>query len=104
MTGHIKNFTTWVTGTDFFNGLTEEQQELLVKTGNEAGLYNNELQAAAIDGYKQQMIDAGVEITDLTPEQMDAWQAAAASFYDLGDEFGWTPGLYDTVKAAMGAK
>ena len=101
MTGHIKNFTTWCAGTDWFTSLTEDQQALLIKTGNEAGLYNNELQEAAIDGYKQKMIDAGVEITDLTPEQMAAWQEAAVSFYDLGDEFGWTPGLYDTVKAAM---
>ena len=46
----------------------------------------------------------GAALTDLTPEQMEQWQAAAVSFYDLGDDFGWTPGLYDTVKAAMGAK
>lgn len=102
MTGHIKNFTTWCAGADWFNSLTAEQQELLVKTGNEAGLYNNELQEAAIDGYKQKMIDAGVEITELTDEQMALWQEAALSFYDLGDEFGWSENLYETVRAAMG--
>ena len=102
MTGHIKNFTTWCAGADWFNSLTAEQQELLVKTGNEAGLYNNELQEAAIDGYKQKMIEAGVEITELTDEQMALWQEAALSFYDLGDEFGWSENLYETVRAAMG--
>ena len=102
MTGHIKNFTTWCAGADWFNSLTAEQQELLVKTGNEAGLYNNELKEAAIDGYKQKMIEAGVEITELTDEQMALWQEAALSFYDLGDEFGWSENLYETVRAAMG--
>lgn len=102
MTGHIKNFTTWCAGSDWFNSLTAEQQDLLVATGNEAGLYNNELQEAAIDGYKQKMIEAGVEITELTDDQMAEWQAAATSFYDLGAEFGWSEGLYATVKAAMG--
>ena len=100
MTGHIKNFTTWCAGTAWFQGLTEDQQALLIKTGNEAGLYNNEVQAAAIEGYRKQLEDAGVEITDLTAEEIEAWQEAARSFYDKGDEFGWTPGLYETVLEA----
>ena len=104
MTGHIKNFTTWCAGADWFNGLTAEQQELLIKTGNEAGLYNNQLQEAAIDDYKQKMIEAGVEITELTDEQMAMWQEAGRSFYDLGDEFGWSENLYETAKAATQKK
>ena len=54
------------------------------------------------DDPKQKMIEAGVEITELTDEQMALWQEAALSFYDLGDEFGWSENLYETVRAAMG--
>ncbi|MCI8423588.1 MAG: TRAP transporter substrate-binding protein DctP [Lawsonibacter sp.] len=102
MTGHIKNFTTWCIGTSYLNTLTADQQALLVKTGEEAGLYNNELQAAANDDYAQKMIDAGVEITELTEEQIAEWKAAAQSFYEMGSTFGWSDGLYQTTQAAMG--
>lgn len=101
MTGHIKNFTTWCIGTDFLATLTPEQQELLFSTGEEAGLHNNELQQAANDGYAQQMRDAGVEITDLSAEQISEWKAAAASFYEMGSTFGWSENLYETTQAAM---
>lgn len=102
MTGHIKNFTTWCIGTGYLNTLTPEQQELLVKTGEEAGLYNNQLQEAANDDYAQKMIDAGVEITELTEDQIAEWKAAAQSFYEMGSTFGWSDGLYETTQAAMG--
>ena len=103
-THHIYLVNVSVCSADWFNSLTAEQQELLIKTGNEAGLYNNELQEAAIDDYKQKMIDAGVEITELTDEQLALWQEAGRSFYDLGDEFGWSENLYETAKAATQKK
>ncbi len=102
MTGHIKNFTTWCIGTDFLNSLTDEQKEILFTTGEEAGLYNNELQEAANEDYAQKMIDAGVEITELTPEQIAEWKEAGKSFYEMGSTFGWSDGLYETTQAAMG--
>ncbi len=102
MTGHIKNFTTWCIGTSYLNTLTPEQQALLKSTGEEAGLYNNDLQAAASDDYKQKLVDAGVEITDLTADQVAQWKDAGRSFYDMGSTFGWSDGLYETTQAAMG--
>ena len=35
--GHVKNFTTWVVSADWFNSLTEEQQNWLLETATEAG-------------------------------------------------------------------
>ncbi len=102
MTGHIKNFTTWCIGTSFLNTLTPEQQELLKATGEEAGLYNNDLQTAANDEYAQMLTDAGVEIIELTEDQVSEWKAAGESFYELGSSFGWSDGLYETTQAAMG--
>ena len=37
---HIYDLTTWCCGDEFFSSLTEEQQELLMKTCEEAGVYN----------------------------------------------------------------
>ncbi|WP_320956312.1 C4-dicarboxylate TRAP transporter substrate-binding protein [Enterocloster asparagiformis] len=101
MTGHILNFTTWCIGTDYLNTLTPEQQELLYRTGEEAGLYNNEQQAAANDDYRKKLEDAGVTFTELTDEERALWKEASLSFYEKGSQFGWSEDLYNTVKAAV---
>ncbi len=102
--GHVKNFTTWVMSADLFNSLTPEQQELLVSTGEEAGLYNNELVDASEAEYLQMMKDEGVTVTELTDETLAGFKEKAQAFYEQGSTFGWSDGLYDTVRAAMGAE
>lgn len=102
--GHVLNFTTWVCGTTFFNSLTPAQQKLLVDSAEQAGLYNNELQKASEGSYLKKMTDEGVKVTEMTPESQKLFKDAAKSFYDKGKDFGWSDGLYDTVKKAMEAK
>lgn len=46
------------------------------------------------------MVADGVEVVDPSDEVVAAFQEKAKAFYDLG-VFGWSEGLYDTVKAAM---
>ncbi len=104
MDGHVKNFTTWVCSADWFNSLTPEQQQWLVETAQEAGEYNNEVQAASDGEYLQMLIDEGVTVVDPSEEVIAEFKAKAQPFYDMGSEFGWSDGLYDTVRAAMGAK
>lgn len=96
--GHVKNFTTWVCGSDFFNSLTEEQQTLLIETCEEAGLFNNDLQAEVFDETLQKFKDDGIEIIEVDIKE---FQDASASFYTLPEFSDWTPGLYDTVKAVI---
>jgi tripartite ATP-independent transporter DctP family solute receptor len=102
--GHVKNFTTWVCGTAFFDTLTEEQQELLISTGEEAGIYNNELVDDSEQDYLNKMKDEGVTVTEPSEEVLAEFKAKAQSFYEKGDVFGWSEGLYDTVKASMQAQ
>ena len=102
--GHVLNFSTWVMSADLFNSLTPEQQELLVSTGEEAGLYNNDLVDESNDEYLQKMKDEGVTVVEPTEEVLDGFREKAAAFYEKGDTFGWSDGLYDTVRAAMGAE
>lgn len=99
--GHVKNFTTLVCSEDWFNGLTEEQQELLVSTAKEAGLYNNEIQEIADKDYLDKMKEEGVTVVEPSEEVIAAFKEKVKPFYEMEDTFGWTPGLYDTVKAAM---
>jgi len=100
--GHVLNFTTLVCSADWYNSLTEEQQNALTETCKAAGEYNNELQAQADADYLQKMKDAGVEVVDPSDEVLDGFRSKAQAFYDMGSTFGWSDGLYDTVKAAMG--
>ena len=102
MDGHVLNFTNWVCSSMWFDSLTPEQQEALIETGKEAGVYNNELQAEADEYYKGLMIDEGVTVVEPTEEVLQGFRDKAKAFYDEGATFGWSDGLYDTVCAAMG--
>jgi TRAP-type transport system periplasmic protein len=96
---HIKNFTTWVTGTIFFDSLTAEQQKILIETGNEAGLYNNTLQEKATQETLEKFRAEGVEIIEINSAE---FQKAAEKFYTLPEFTSkWSQGLFEKVKAAM---
>ena len=99
--GHVKNFTTWVVSADWFNSLTEEQQNWLVETADEAGEYNNEVQQAAEADYLEKMKAEGVTVVDPSEEVLEGFKEKSKPFYDMFPQ--WTPGLYDTVRKAMGA-
>ena len=98
--GHVKNFTTLVCGTQFFNTLTPEQQKLLIETCEEAGLYNNEQQAASEKEVLEKFRNEGVTVVEPSNTVLQGFHDAAKKFYDLPD-FGWSKGLYETVKSAM---
>lgn len=93
---HILDYTCWVCGTDFFNTLTPEQQQILIEAGNEAGVYNNamldETTNKALEGLKA----AGVEVVEF---DRDSFVAASESFYaDPDIQAMWSEGLIDQVK------
>ena len=102
MDGHVLNFTNWVCSSMWFDSLTPEQQEALIETGKEAGVYNNELQAQADEYYKGLMIEEGVTVVEPTEEVLQGFRDKAKAFYDEGATIGWSDGLYATVCAAMG--
>ncbi|MBB6218517.1 tripartite ATP-independent transporter DctP family solute receptor [Anaerosolibacter carboniphilus] len=96
---HVKNFTTWICGTEFFNSLTPEQQQILMETGNEAGLYNNDLQEKVTQETLEKFKAEGVEIIEVN---QDEFRKAAEPFYTLPEFTSqWSEGLYDTVKESM---
>ena len=102
LTGHVHNFTTWVTSADWFATLTPEQQDALRTSMYQAGIYNNVLAEQADITYLQALEDAGITVTLPSPEVLEGFRERARSFYDLGDTFGWSEGLYERVLQAMG--
>jgi tripartite ATP-independent transporter DctP family solute receptor len=102
MDGHVMNFTTWVCSADYFKSLSPEQQKALVEACVEAGKYNNELQSASESDYLKMMEDEGVITVKPSEAVLKGFREKSKEFYTKGDVFGWSAGLYDTVKAAMG--
>ena len=98
---HVYQIQFVVIGTDFFNSLTEQQQQWLVETGTEAGQYQNELMQAAEEANIQELKDRGVEIVEV---DFDAFAEAAKSFYtDSETSAPWSDGLYDRVMEIINA-
>ncbi len=97
--GHIKNFTTLICGVEFFNSLTPEQQQILIDTGYEAGLYNNELQEKVAEETLEKFKAEGVEIIEVDVKE---FKEASKEFYNLPEFTSqWSEDLYNTVKDAM---
>lgn len=100
--GHIKNFTTFVVGTVFFNSLTAEQQKILLESAHEAGLYNNSIQSEKEAEARAKLETAGVAFYTPTAAEKKMFQDAALQFYSYPEIAGnWTPGLHETVKAII---
>jgi tripartite ATP-independent transporter DctP family solute receptor len=100
--GHIKNFTTFVVGTVFFNSLTAEQQKILLESAHEAGLYNNSIQSEKEAEARAKLEAGGVTFYTPTAAEKKMFQDAALQFYSYPEIAGnWTPGLHETVKAII---
>lgn len=93
---HILDYTCWVCGTDFFNTLTPEQQQILVDAGNEAGLFNNQMLEETTNKALEDLKAAGVEVVDF---DRDSFVAACESFYEDPEiKAMWSEGLIDQIK------
>ena len=96
---HILDYTCWVMGTEFFNTLTPEQQQILIEAGNEAGVYNNNMLEETTAKALEDLKAAGVEVVDF---DRDSFVAASESFYEDPDiKAMWSEGLIDTIKAII---
>ena len=64
---------------DWFNSLTEEQQNWLVETAQEAGEYNNQVLQEAEQEYLQLMVDEGVTVVDPSEEVLEGFRGKSSS-------------------------
>lgn len=66
---------------DWWNGLPEEFQAIIMECATEMGAYNDELIDANSDAAKQKIIDSGAEVYVPTADELAAFQAAVAGVY-----------------------
>lgn len=104
MTAHVKMPIQWITNEDFFQSLTPEQQQWLCETGDEAGLYNNQLQDEMLEQYISDMEANGVTIIDLSDEERAKFAEACNALYEDPDiTAGWRDDLHGYIRSLLEA-
>lgn len=97
--GHIRDLSSICIGTQFFNSLTKEQQDLLISTCTEAGEYQNKLAAKADEECIEKFKKEGVTITEI---DFDEFQKAAEPFYSDKTLLNtWSEGLVERIKSII---
>ncbi|WP_052126136.1 TRAP transporter substrate-binding protein [Ureibacillus massiliensis] len=79
---HVYASGSIVINTDKFNSLTKEQQEIFKSVGAEIQAWQIEENRKATEEYIQKIKDVGVEVTELTEEQIKAFQEFGLSQWD----------------------
>lgn len=80
-TGHIFDPEILVINKDFFEGLPEEDQEIIQSSADEAIAHLRELNANLDEELRQNLENEGAIIRDLSEEEHAAWVEASIPFY-----------------------
>ncbi len=97
MTGHFTAFVMWPINANYFNKLPADVQKLLLEEGKRAGDEMTRLTLDLQNDYMSKFKAAGVQF--VTDVDINAFQKATNSVYSAFPK--WTPGLHDTVLAAI---
>jgi TRAP-type C4-dicarboxylate transport system substrate-binding protein len=94
---HVKEPGLIICGTDFFNTLSAEQQNILIQQAEESGKYQRSLLEKTSIESKAKLAAAGVIFTKI--DRLEFIAAVDKNYYPLFTD--WTPGLKDTLKAII---
>jgi TRAP-type C4-dicarboxylate transport system substrate-binding protein len=86
----------WPMNINFFNRLPADVQKVLLEEGTKGGAEQTRLTLSLNDDFMAKLKGAGVSFVDVDNA---AFQRATASVYKAFPK--WTPGLHDTVMAAL---
>lgn len=81
-TGHVYTPFLIMMSQQTFDGLSAADQKIVQEAAKAAGDYDRVINREYDDFAKAQLAAAGMEITDLTPEQLQVFQDATQSVYD----------------------
>jgi len=80
-TGHIYDPDIMITNKDFFEGLSDEDQEIIQTSIDEAIDYLRDLNSDLDNELREKLEAEGAIITDLSAEEREAWVDALIPFY-----------------------
>jgi tripartite ATP-independent transporter DctP family solute receptor len=90
-TGHVFSVTLLLTNKKFIEGLPADLREIVIKAAKDTAIKQRELIAAEENGYKEQLIAAGMKTNELSAEDKKPFVEAAQKVYaqfeaELGKE------------------
>lgn len=97
MTGHFTNWISPIMSAQVFNALPADLQEIVLEEAELAGEIITAITLDREQGFRDKLQAAGVTFVD--DVDRDAMRERTKGVYLEFDE--WTPGLYDTVRAAI---
>jgi tripartite ATP-independent transporter DctP family solute receptor len=99
LTAHQKNFSVFITGTKFFNALSNQQKRTIMESGDEAALFSNkrlEVQTARmISEFKK----SGCKIIKVNTSKFSKKVLPLYEEYETSGK--WTPGLYKKIQSIV---
>jgi len=102
MIDYIRMPIQWITSETWFESLTDEQQQILCETGEEAGLFHNQKQDEMGDQYVSDMKANGVEFIYPNDAELARFKDAALKIYSNPDvTANWSDGLYDNIRGMI---
>lgn len=97
-TRHVYTPFVWMMSQELYDSMSPECQQVVTEAAEAAGAYNRTISREYSDFALQQLIDSGMEITDLSPEQLAAFKDATQPVYDE-----WAPQIgEDLVSRVQG--
>jgi TRAP-type transport system periplasmic protein len=98
LTGHFTNWIAPVMSAKVFNSLPADQQQILLEEAEIAGEIITALTLDRTEGFREKLEANGV--TFVSDVDRDAFREKTKVVYSQIKN--WSPGLYETVRAAMG--
>jgi len=95
-TRHVYTPFIIMIGEEFYDGLSQEDQDIVQEAAVAAGKYERTVSREFNDYAKQQLIDNGLEITELSEEETAAFQEAVQPVYDK-----WAPKIGEDLVARV---
>lgn len=77
-TGHLYNPMALIISKRFWDKLSAEEQRILREAAAEASLYQRERSRAGAEAALQALQDGGMQLTELSPQEMERFRAAVA--------------------------
>lgn len=99
-TNHIFQTISWAMNLDFYNSLPDDLKAVVDAGAAKAREEANKYQDENIDKFAKEMQDYGVEIIELTPDQLSAFADKASSTWDM-IKADCEPAVYDAFMKAL---
>lgn len=96
---HIRQICLIICGMDFWNTLTDEQQDVIVQAAIEAGTSERDILDETAKETREKLEAEGVTFTNI---DRDEFVAATEAYYEAcSKELGWSEGLRDVITGIL---